>query len=136
VWIGNHIKPTSTPENLLCLGEIKEAHRLLNIADMFLLTTNYEGMPLVIIEALANGKPVLASSVSGIPEILDGFNGFHLANKSELFVEKIKEFTDGTLNYKKFSINARKTYERGFALEVMCNNYEKLYMKIYNTKNK
>ncbi len=44
--------------------------------DVFALSTHYEGLPLVILEAMAQAKPVIATAVDGIPEIvIDGETG-------------------------------------------------------------
>jgi glycosyltransferase involved in cell wall biosynthesis len=46
-------------------------------ADLVVLTSRSEGIPLVLMEAMARGKPVLAPAITGIPElVLDGINGF------------------------------------------------------------
>lgn len=52
------------------LGHRDDIDRCLDAADIFLLPSEREGMPLVIIEAMAKGVPVIASAVSGIPEEL------------------------------------------------------------------
>ncbi len=44
--------------------------RLMAAADMLVHTAQFEGMPLVILEAMARGLPVVATGVSGIPEAL------------------------------------------------------------------
>jgi len=44
--------------------------RFLDVMDIFVLSTHCEGLPLVILEAMAQGKPVLATAVDGIPEIV------------------------------------------------------------------
>ncbi|HBE20934.1 MAG TPA: glycosyltransferase family 1 protein [Cyanobacteria bacterium UBA11149] len=52
------------------VGERSDIPNLLDAADIFILPSQYEGMPLAIMEAMAKGKPVIASTVSGIPEEL------------------------------------------------------------------
>jgi len=59
--IGEHVK---------MLGQRWDVAEWLDASDVFALPSFCEGMPLVIMEAMAKGLPVLASSVSGIPEEL------------------------------------------------------------------
>ena len=61
------------------LGERDDVAELLNVADMFILPSHFEGMPLSIMEAMAKGLPVMASAVSGVPEEL-GTTGKLLSN--------------------------------------------------------
>lgn len=52
------------------LGERADIPALLDAADLFILPSQFEGMPLSIMEAMAKGLPVIATSVGGIPEEL------------------------------------------------------------------
>jgi glycosyltransferase involved in cell wall biosynthesis/predicted O-methyltransferase YrrM len=52
------------------LGQQSNVLEWLNIADIFILPAQLEGMPLSVMEAMAKGLPVIATSVSGIPEEL------------------------------------------------------------------
>ena len=52
------------------IGLCDNIAELLNIADIFVLPSEAEGMPLSVMEAMAKGLPVIASRVSGIPEEL------------------------------------------------------------------
>jgi glycosyltransferase involved in cell wall biosynthesis len=61
------------------IGELaqKDVAQWLSAATAFCLPSRNEGTPNVIVEALASGRPVVASNVGGIPELVsDGVNGF------------------------------------------------------------
>jgi glycosyltransferase involved in cell wall biosynthesis len=44
--------------------------RLLRAMDIVVLSTHYEGLPLVLLESMASGKPVVATAVDGVPEVV------------------------------------------------------------------
>ena len=51
-------------------GQRQDVTRLLRAIDVFVLSTHWEGLPLVILEAMSQGKPVVATDVDGIPEVV------------------------------------------------------------------
>lgn len=58
-------------------GERRDVERLLCDADVFWLTSSWEGSPNVVLEAMASGLPVVATDVGGTRELLrDGSEGF------------------------------------------------------------
>lgn len=130
IWIGNKEQPENLPENVLCLGELADAHQYLKYANLFTLLSNYEGLPMSIIEALAYNKPVIASNVGGISEILDGENGFALENNATIIMNKIEGFLTNRFDYSNFATNARQTFEKRFTVEKMYDGYLALYRKI------
>jgi glycosyltransferase involved in cell wall biosynthesis len=134
VWIGNQYLPENLPENVYCLGSVKNAYQYIPFIDLFILTSNYEGLPVSIIEALVFGKPVLASNVGGISEILDGINGFALDNDPALFVEKILFYLNDKESYTAACKAARKTYENKFTVNHMYHAYLSLYENIISNK--
>jgi glycosyltransferase involved in cell wall biosynthesis len=54
----------------------EEKQKLIQATDIFILPSYYEGLPVSILEAMSYGKPVIATSVGGIPEVVEqGVNG-------------------------------------------------------------
>lgn len=53
------------------LGVRRDVPDLLNALDVFALTSDTEGLPLVVLEAMATGLPVLSTRCGGVPDVLD-----------------------------------------------------------------
>ena len=70
---------------------IDEVGRKMGASDAFLLFSNFENLPCVIIEALSAGIPVISSNVGGIPEMVNEHNGV-LVNPGDE-VELLKKIT-------------------------------------------
>ena len=108
------------------LGELKKSKALI------FPSVWYEGMPMVIIEALATGTPVICTNLGGQNEMINhGINGlkFEADNYLEfLSCIKLIEGMDDK-DYFSLSRNARKTYEEQFSAPA---NYKAL-VKIYNS---
>lgn len=133
IWIGN--KDSDKVEhssNVIMLGEIDNASNLLEYADIFILPSNYEGLPISILEALCFGKPVVASNVGGIPEILNTFNGYSSENTVEDFKGYIDNIMMNKEKYQSFSQSARETFEKDFTVDEMYGRYFGLYEQIVN----
>lgn len=127
IWIGNKEDVQVGSKNIIMLGEIEDARNYFMFADLVILLSDYEGLPISIIEALAAGKPVIASNVGGISEILDEKNGFALPNNSDLFADKINFILKDDDTYNKYAANARKSYRDYFTIEQMYSKYLLLY---------
>jgi glycosyltransferase involved in cell wall biosynthesis len=64
------------PQFVSFLGSRKDIPDLLSAMDYFVLSSESEGLPVALLEAMAASKPIIASRVGGIPEVIqDGYNG-------------------------------------------------------------
>lgn len=131
-WVGNKQAETNTPANVHCLGELTNAHRLLPFSHVFMLASDYEGMPMSILEALCYGIPVVASNVGGIVEVLNTKNGYALQNEASLFAKQILDYKNTSILYEQAKIHARKSYLQDFTVKKMYQSYLSLYKSTLN----
>jgi glycosyltransferase involved in cell wall biosynthesis len=62
--------------SVIFAGYREDAPRLMAAADVFVLPSEQEGLPIALLEAMALGRPSIASAVGGIPEVInDGRDG-------------------------------------------------------------
>lgn len=59
IWIGNQEEMENLPKNVFCLGNIPNAGIYNKEIDLFMLASDYEGLPMVILEAMSFGNQLL-----------------------------------------------------------------------------
>lgn len=73
----DYVYRNSLDKKIKFLGYRKDIPDLLNVCDIFALTSLHEGLPRAIMEAMAAGKPIIATNVRGNRDlVLDGVNGY------------------------------------------------------------
>ncbi|MCJ8152385.1 glycosyltransferase [Chryseobacterium sp. SSA4.19] len=128
VWIGAEKKYDGLPDNVFCLMGFPNAKKYLQIADIFVLPTNYEGVPIVVIDALSYGKPVVSSDVGGISEIvLNNHNGYVLDNSDVAFAEKINYILEDSEIHNQFSKASFDIFNKSLTIDVMVEEYTRIY---------
>ena len=99
----------------------------LSEADIFVLPSLYEGMPMTIIEAMGTALPIVASAVGGIPDMItDGVNGLLCTPTSESIFQKLSELIEDEELRRNIGQKALKSSER-FSSVRMAEAYEQLY---------
>lgn len=98
-------------------------------ACVFVLPTYSEGLPRVVYEAMAAGLPVIASAVSGIPDIVeDGVTGFLVQPGDEAaLAERIQWILEHPDETHAMGRRARKSAERFFSTDVYVDAYRELF---------
>lgn len=108
----------------------KELSRIMAKTDIFLLPSILEGQPLVIVEAMAYGCPIVATAVGGIPELIqDGVNGLLCQPADpECLAQKIRILIDDSSLRARLGAAARASYERGpFQMNVVSAQFVSIY---------
>jgi glycosyltransferase involved in cell wall biosynthesis len=119
-------------ERVRWLGYRDDLGSLYSAFDVFLLTSANEGAPVVVIEALAAGVPVVATDAGGTASVVDAGETGLLApvgavQQLQVEIERLRQ--DGPLRAAMGELGARRMRER-FSVERMVDDVERLYAGI------
>lgn len=135
VWIGNADKLEmmvdieKIPDNVIFTGEAIDAGNLTKYCEIFVLLSDYEGLPMSILEAMSCGRPIVASAVGGIPEIM-GIStsgkkiGILVENNTQSIIAGIKAVK------KEMGYEARSRYVKEYTVKMMWEKYNGLYSSV------
>jgi glycosyltransferase involved in cell wall biosynthesis len=101
--------------------------RYLNQLRLLVLPSYTEGLPNIMLEAMACGTPVLATPVGAIPDvIIDGKTGFIMENNSpECIAENVKRALDSP-DLERIAENGRRFVEENFTFEKTVENWKEI----------
>jgi len=120
-------------ENVIFVkSQINTAH-ILSVIDVFMFTpARKEGMGLVLLEALASGKPVVVTNVGGISSVVkDGVNGFVVEpSRPKLLVGPTLRLLKDKALYQKISQAGREIVIEKFSINGMADRVHALYKEI------
>jgi glycosyltransferase involved in cell wall biosynthesis len=91
--IQNRIEASGLVEKVFCCGVVKDIKRVYHSIDYLVIPSLTEGLPYVLLEAMASGIPVLATSVGDIPLLVqDGHTGYLIpAGDIDALVRRMKD---------------------------------------------
>lgn len=118
------------------LGTQSNIPELLSLVDVLVLSSHMEANPVSILEALACGKPVVATRVGSVPEsVKDGVNGYLVdpGNAEQLADRMVALLADRELAAG-FGAAGRELVAGHWSLERMVDGYQQLIAEIYAAK--
>ena len=125
----NQVENLSLSPHYRFLGFRKDVVNLLKMSDIFVLPSLSEGLPNVLLEAMACSKPVVSTNVGGIPEIIStGKTGYLVSPEdSNLLRKAIRKLVENPDYQKKIGAKGRQLVENNFSLNKMVQDFEYLY---------
>lgn len=117
---------------LLWVGLNKDVRPYLAAMDVFLMSSEFEGLPIALLEAMAMGVPPVATAVGGVPEVVqNGVSGLLVpfGSISELASAAVR-LIDDVWARKDYGGRARDRVSEEFSISKMQRNLEEIYSKV------
>jgi len=115
-------------------GWVKDLKAIYEGLDIVALASLNEGTPVSIIEAMAAAKPVVATKVGGVSNVVrDKENGYLVAsNDEEVFRDRLLDLIEDPEKRKRFGEHGRESVRRRFLLDKLIIDVEWLYTSLLN----
>lgn len=119
-------------EDVLFLGHRDNSHDILELFDLFVLPSFSEGTPMVLLEALVLARPVVASRVGGIPEVIEhGISGLLVTpGREDEFARSCIALMDDYGWAQRLGAAGRKRVEERFSARLMAAKVAEVYRKL------
>lgn len=113
-------------------GSRRDIPDILSIIDIGVLSSHWEGLPLAVLEYMASSKPIVATGVGGIPEVIqDGVNGFLIpAGDFKMLAQRVSLLLDNKDLALEMGRKGLLILRRGFTMDSMMRKIEDLYARI------
>jgi glycosyltransferase involved in cell wall biosynthesis len=130
--IRRFVRENRLEPNVRMLGLRQDVARLLPSADVFLLTSVSEGIPLTVIEAMAAGLPIVSTRVGGVPEVVvERQTGFLApAGDSAALAATVCQLADDPVLRAEMGRRGRRRAEALFSERLMHTRYDQLYREM------
>ncbi len=130
--VQSRLQALGIEQSFLFTGFRSDISDLVSAFDIFVLCTHREGLPLAILEAMGMGKPVIATAVDGIPEVItDGVTGLlHAPGNSGELANAILRCIDDPGFAGQLAAAGRLHCRQTFSTECFAANAAALYEKL------
>lgn len=118
--------------NVIFTGYQRDVPRFLSLFDIFVLPSLWEGLPVAVVEAMAAGKPVVATRVGGTPEaVVDGSTGYIVEPRSvPQLVDRLGKLIRDRDLRQQMGRAGREQAKENFSASTMVRRTEELYLEL------
>jgi glycosyltransferase involved in cell wall biosynthesis len=114
-------------------GFRSDVQRFLPACDLIVLSSWTEGLPVIVLEALAAGVPVVATSVGGAPEVVqEGINGFLVPpGDPPALTQRIEDVLSDDARRRSMGQEGRRRIRQHFTFAAQARQYEELFATLF-----
>lgn len=100
--------------------------------DMMLITSDHEGLPVNLLEAMALGVPVIAHATGGIPDVLDRGDYGTLIGDQDVakYVAAVLSYRSDSSRMRQKALRAKMRVEQRYSTAVCADGYKRLYREL------
>jgi glycosyltransferase involved in cell wall biosynthesis len=127
--VETYIRDNRLQDSVYLLGFRPDIPQCLAAADVFLLSSHWEGNPLAVMEAMAAGLPVISTAVGGVPSLVEsGRSGILVApGDCAAFAEAMRFLLEDAEARSSIARGAREHAVDAFSLDRMVRGYAEVY---------
>lgn len=128
----NIVQNEGVEDRVHFLGMRNDVPSLLKAADVIVMSSHFEGFGLAAVEGMAAKKPVIASDIPGLSEVVKGAGLLFEHSNSKMLSEKIISLFENDSFYNEI---ANKCFLRAqqYNIQTMAKSYEEIYLSLYNS---
>ncbi|MBU0620042.1 MAG: glycosyltransferase [Patescibacteria group bacterium] len=136
-YLEKEVKNLNLKQYVEFLGFQEDTQSFINLSDILILSTKWEGLPLTPLEVGACKKPIIASDIEGVREtIIDGKTGILFKPTLEKdLANKILKLAESKELREIIGKNAFKFVSENFDQKIMVEKYKKLYLNLYENSS-
>ena len=108
---------------------LSEVAAKMKSSSCFILFSDYENFPCVLLESLSTGTPAIATSVGGIPEIINDTNGLLISNSDEELYQAMKKMIAENVEFDEPK-DLHNDIKSKFSIEVISKKFDDIYRSV------
>lgn len=131
------VRRENLEDRILFTGFRSDYDTILQGFDIFALPSLWEGLPMVLMDAMASGKPIVTTRVAGIPEVIEHDSNGLLAPPGDpaLFADLLEKLLLDCSLRARLAAKALEYAERYLSAEAMTRQYEQMWLDTINAAN-
>jgi glycosyltransferase involved in cell wall biosynthesis len=133
--LAEYARSVGIASRIIFAGYRRDAAAIMAAADVLAITSNKEGLPIVLLEAMAVGCPIIATSVGAIPQVLSPENAWIIpVDDDAALVRALREALGEASPARALAAKAKSVFLASYARDVMGRQYLDLYERAWRAR--